>query len=1442
MHCHCVTLFEHCSYFANLAESIATHPEQKHDEFRDEKLKKILPDFLWLSRDTFQKNEDVDSREEISATEYMMKYILVRSDKATPTRHDMVVNALTTLFPSIHCKQIPPPGANPLEVQVGEKSVKNEDFDQAISESIDFILNSIKPKLGGNDRCLNGAILADLAREYCNAMNKPNSVPNIELSWISASESVLEKFAAKLVDDYDERMQKILNDQLPVEEGPISKKEKLLPLEDFNGKIVAPPAVTIQSAHQFSFSMIYHCLKEKILFYMPRTSQASDFDQRYKKMLDDFKMKIVAFENNDKGITVKGGLLLKFIKENYTSSKTQCERIFEMIYNDQLSSDKINLWQLGQEYNMKALMCGPAKGEVYDSKLKVIPGAPQHLTYEIVCESESVSLIVLWRKPLMNHQAVTNYQVQVSCNKFTKNDSKVLSIPQTETKSKIENAICNAIYSVKVCSFNGNVKGECSDPVEVRTPPGRPCKPQKPKIILETATRAIATISSLSEEEENGSRVKEIKVIIGINENEQRKWKEYQCLVLDRKNEHQCQIDIPDTEGYSKNSFVAVQVQMFNDAGGSNLSESENIPIGNLIPGPPQNLQARSTARDITVTWKAGFPHSAAATYYLVEIKVPGGSYMTKNHMYNEFSYTFPDCKPASTYFIRIGTGNSSHPPSEMSKKEIEISTLPDRPSRPRPPSIQIDEQLRSSRKAWLVSAKLHKEEENGSSVKEVIVQQRSNNQGQWDMQSFKVEPAVVCDIRKEINLLKATLKTKVIHFQTIMKNEYGESDPSDVYTLDPSVMIPGPPSDLSAAASFSSVKLTWKKPQENPASVDIYCIEMSSGDRWHYNTKVSYEDLTVTVDSLLPNSEYHFRAYAKNKDNCRLLEVYSNVVTVNTKACEPKKPEGRGISLDIESFDKANLTLLKPRFEDSGSDITMVQVMQFNDKKLNLNQQSVHRVSQEDLRNESDSLYLSINIDSCTHFIQVILENEVGKSKPSDFVGVAASSIIPGVPQDFGYVDQERRARRLVLKWKPPDKNERAAKRYQVEMKVCDELVEGAESRWRPTEFQHETKQNEHFAVISDLVPCTKYTFQMCAINNEVKGKYTENIEVVTTGNRPDNPSKPYVLQSDTRPDKAIATIHMLEKEKENGGPVTEVTVEVSENLRHWQQYAFDINAINHQQVEVSLPNLRIINAENNQFFFRVKMRNRFGESGLSENASLPFSVLRPGKVLEFEATSETAHVIMLRWRPPEIHSALVSNYVIYKTSDENPAIWREEMIVDARQNMEDAFTASIAEPRMRVERRFRVLTKNRDVDGLGSEVTVDVPDIVPGTPVNLREDKIQPRRVKVRWQQPIVNKEAVSQYKIEVLSEKTDAAIGVPLLTKNLSKVLTNLDPLTQYKVKVTAVNVSEEESPSAETLVKTVMSDGWRLFFNGITAGQAARRPDPDCDFVSSDDEEP
>ena len=258
-------------------------------------------------------------------------------------------------------------------------------------------------------------------------------------------------------------------------------------------------------------------------------------------------------------------------------------------------------------------------------------------------------------------------------------------------------------------------------------------------------------------------------------------------------------------------------------------------------------------------------------------------------------------------------------------------------------------------------------------------------------------------------------------------------------------------------------------------------------------------------------------------------------------------------------------------------------------------------------------------------------------------------------------------------------------------------------------------------------MQPCTEYCFRVHAINDSVSGQSTDELNVFTNGSRPDNPAKPHVSPSDVDPVKALVTIQKLGKEKENGAPVTEIAIELSKDLKTWKEIGKECVKGNVKEVytiATELPKLSVI--EGDKFFFQVKMRNKFGQSGPSETVSLPFAVLRPGKVQELQQTCTTTHGVKLKWKAPVIHCALVSSYVIQrKVPHDDSTAWKEELLLDSNKD-ENIIIANISDLPMNVECDFRVIPKNKDVNGHYSEISVQTPEMYPGHPINLREDKI--------------------------------------------------------------------------------------------------------------------
>lgn len=1419
-----------------MADSIAIHQEGKKNEFHAEELQSVFPHFLWLSRDNHLQNCD-DDKKPITATEYLKTKILVTSGETCPTTHDLVVSALTTLYPSINCLQVPSPGCDPL--------INSEDcskgFNSGLKNAIDFILSQIEPKMGRNSQPLTGEILATLGEDYAKALNLPTSLLNVEMSWIAAVELQLHKSSDTFVDEYQRLMEEHLHACLPLEEGSFKQAHKMLSPVTADSELSPKVSLTtLQEIHQSTFSTVCQKFQKKINYYLPAISQEDHNSELYlkkKKIMEDFQAKIVKIESNGK---ITGGLLHTFIKKNEAESERECEKLFDELYGEQLNQDRINLHYLEQNYHLRAKerRLGPAMEKVCEKKLESIPGAVHDLKAKALSES---ILMLSWNKPKINAQALKQCKVLYSSRTGGWNE-KILS--SKETKLKIDCLIANTEYTLKVRSY-GLIEGECSKSVKTKTNAGKPNKPEKPQIKLTSPEQARLSVPALSEEDENGSQVCKMDVFIGTNDMNDEHLKQTSHTVQHGAKLYSCNILIPDTSRYNNETNLMIYVQLFNKVGGSEKSEAERLPVTDLIPGPPQNLLYENKSTLVKVSWCAGFPNSSAASFYEIEFKNIHGSWETKHNRFCEkdLSYTFLNLKPASEYFIRVGSGNLKNPPGDQSKKTLHIHTLPDRPSVPQPPCINPDPRL-GCHKAWLVSPKLSKEEENGSAVHSIVLKQRSNNCGQWKEDRYCIKQNA-SDIRVEVELLNATCETNIIHFNLIMLNNCGNSDESSPYALEPASMIPGPPENLKCAdVSYSSVTLSWEKPLHNPISVDCYCIDAKKGSgNWKSETEVDFHHYSVLISGLSPNTMYDFRAYSKNKDSLRADNQCSHSVQVITKKCKPRKLKHSEISLDIVNYSTGLLTFPKPKFSDCGSEIESVQVIRLNSEKIQIGEYRGYDISLEELKKQSDYFQKHIKLDSDTHFVQLMLVNEIGPSDPSEPIGVAPSSLIPGVPKKFMSLEQEIWSRQIALKWESPNQNERAAKMYTLEMKVEPVVNSGPDFRWTKVEYKHETKGNEHVAIVSNLKPCTEFCFRVYAVNHEVKGQCSEEIKVSTTGTRPDNPPKPHVLCNDLNPNVVDLTVQSLETDQENGAPVTDISVEVSKDLQKWEEIKVknlaNADKQTHHIISVDLPNITQANLSvKNVFYFRVKMRNQFGQSGPSENISLPFNLLRPGKVQELQYSCDVAHSISLSWKPPKAHPALVSNYSVQVKFNSNDG-WKEEASIDSR-NIDDTLQTLIKVQEMNVKFSIRIFAKNKGLDGPFSEICGETPEIFPGPPQNLRLDKVQPYKVKVRWQQPHKNIEAVHQYEIKVY--KDGEIVGDAMYTKRVSKVISNLASYTEYMVRVTALNVKGNSNREhfVEIVVKTNLSDGWRRLANALTIGQAAKRPDPDDDLLSSGDE--
>ena len=343
-----------------------------------------FPDFLWLLRDVTLDTTDKKTGEMITATEFLKTQVLYRSRKAIPSVADNVVMCIRNYFPSIDCIKLPPPSA---DKEVMHNIAEREDdlspeFLTSMAAAVEHVLQAAQVKRGFNgNTVVNGSTLMDLARQYLDAVNLPNAVPSLDLSWHNVVEAQLMKLRKNLLVEYSNDMQKALKGKLPLEEG---KKD--------DGHLENH---TLTGIHEHILASKRARLEKEMSYLLPvnmhEKLHVKNFDSRKADFLASFELQVVTYEEvvveGEEVERVADGLFFKFVQQNYNESVTFCTEVFQQLLTPIEQSIKESLKSHGKSgytfenlqdeaenmqrvYDEKAR--GPAKGFIFKEKKESI--------------------------------------------------------------------------------------------------------------------------------------------------------------------------------------------------------------------------------------------------------------------------------------------------------------------------------------------------------------------------------------------------------------------------------------------------------------------------------------------------------------------------------------------------------------------------------------------------------------------------------------------------------------------------------------------------------------------------------------------------------------------------------------------------------------------------------------------------------------------------------------------------------------------------------------------------------------------------------------------------------------------------------------------------------------------------------------------------------------
>ena len=1251
------------SHFANLSERILIQKDVPKDDLHEDNLKKHLPHFLWLLRDSSLKLPR-DGEHQLTATEYLKTRVLVIKDGNPEVVTSRVKRAIMTLFPSLECHKLP----HPCDANLPEDDPR---FVKEITGMFNFILQRITPKQGYKEGVHpNGSILAALAQQYVDNLNE-NKPPNLEWSWQSATEQYLTEFARKLEDEYESDMSKDISSRLPMEEGTIETLSDVEIIESFEP--------TLLSIHRSCFEQKLKQLKDQVDHLMPfvpiQDSTANAVQDKKKKIYNAYEARIVVIKEH----SVVGGRLLTFIKENHHSSEVLCMKKFDEIQNSLRQQDKFSIQLLKLEYEKQAV--GPAKKEVYEQKRKLVPDPPM----DIKCVPKHDALALIWKEPHSNPGIIKVYKVELLQNSRPKryfySDSPKLSIEVTDLTP-------NTQYRVRICSLNEPYRSEYSQYIDIQTTAGVPAKPNKPEVCSESAGRVKISIYRLPKKHQNGSPVN--KIIVQCESFAQ--WETSLETELPIKANDEVKpivmfVSLPFTSNI-KNIYY--RVAMENSAGRSEFSEVATLPVIEIHPYRTdliiqgENIFPRHVR--LRLSPPKSYPNSVK--YFSIRMKEGKSSqWKTIAQKCEQSEFTVEKLKPATTYTFQVACCSAKHE-GEWSK-ECKVTTKADNPNPPKKP--EINNFNTGKGKCTLTIPGISKGDDNGNSIKKIIIEHDENNCNSWSKQEIEGgmnEKPFRCSLSP---IFKSSFRDAILYYRVRFVNDKGASDPSDVVQVHVTDLYPNQPEDIQPViVTANQVKLEWKRPHINPASVTYFNIKHKKvGEKFIVEEKCN--EAYYCANGLLPGTDYMFEIYSCNQKYTGEGIQFKQ----KTKPGPPEPPE----KLQLHQVQQNGrivyyLTFQKLSSENEhGSPVNQIIVESSNDANTSEWIPQTHPVEINDKVIQVPIAPYDENDDATCFFYRAYFINSAGKSSHSDILNVSVMDLFPQPPKNF-HVSQSF-PRSIRLEWDRPTYNPQSVTHYSIMM---------AENNCYGNNRCIAVK--EQFHIYDNLMPARSYKFRAASCNSKFPagGEWCEEIIEETIADKPSRPSKPETkIESDENGKiKYWLCVPMLSEDNENGSPVDTVIVE---SKRH--------NAVTYDSVEYSVCRNNAIESllieppnaiEIFTLHYRVRMKNQAGTGEPSDIHELESAQMIPGppKNLIADRDGVFFNSIVLSWEEPDENPKSVEYYLIQKRlqpqSNERDISFNDEWSVVKKCEDVEFTKASATQLNPNTKYQFQIISFNKD------------------------------------------------------------------------------------------------------------------------------------------------
>ncbi|XP_034290893.1 fibronectin type-III domain-containing protein 3A [Pantherophis guttatus] len=416
-------------------------------------------------------------------------------------------------------------------------------------------------------------------------------------------------------------------------------------------------------------------------------------------------------------------------------------------------------------------------------------------------------------------------------------------------------------YHVRVSASGHSTKESVSEVVSFTTESCEPDPPAAPKVVNKTKNSLTLQWKSSND---NGSKI--TSYLLEWDEGKTGAFKE--CYYGHLK-QHKVTKLSPSTK-------YAFRLAAKNDIGMSGFGETLVCFTIGVVPPPPLPPQlSKAGVNWLSLKW--GPPNGMSSDdslTYILEMEEEGSDYgFQAGYNGDELSCTLSDLRRNTSYKFRLFAHNTEGKsgPSEV----VEYSTCPDKPGPPSKPTVKGKIHSHNVKVTWDPP-----KDTGGSDISSYILEISEASAGsKWEIAYKGSTREHVC----------AHLKPGISYrLKVSCVGRGGQSQPSDVLTVQTSAVPPGPcrPPCLSGKAKPKEITLQWDPPSVDGGSeVSEYLLEMANGDQEEHRQAYRGQALECTVNGLLPGRTYCFWIRAANKAG---LGPYSEKAEISTAPGPP--------------------------------------------------------------------------------------------------------------------------------------------------------------------------------------------------------------------------------------------------------------------------------------------------------------------------------------------------------------------------------------------------------------------------------------------------------------------------------------------------------------------------------------------------------------------------